>query len=420
MSTRRPPETPKDIFPLTGVNRLLYGGLATWLNGSGLGKYPRPTDGDYETMSRMDLMYWVYKAKHPVRRAWRGSGLEAFFDSQSSFRLTQPEGFKPSATLSLSAAGDLMDHPCLADSAGFLYEDVAELLFGADISMANLECVINPDEAGAFAFTATSTPPLCYKPASFHAAKGYSDAKFTFLTTANNHSLDCGEVGVRSTLDTLRAEGIAFNGTNENEDASREGTVIERNGFRIAVISHTFGLNGKKPPQDKSWIVNRTRLNLGLADIDFGRIEQQISHCRKVGADAIVGQFHWGFEHEYYPRPEQLEAGRHLAELGFDVVIGHHPHVVQPVEYYRTRRDPDRIVPIFYSLGNLITPFSLPAYRKSGIARLRLSKGITKDGVCRTYVTEARIDGVFLEVEDSSKKIRIIREKVNPRQEVSL
>jgi poly-gamma-glutamate synthesis protein (capsule biosynthesis protein) len=96
-------------------------------------------------------------------------------------------------------------------------------------------------------------------------------------------------------------------------------------------------------------------------------------------------------EFELWPRPEQVELAHHLAEMGVDAIIGHHPHVLQPVEYYSTKRDPARVVPIFYSLGNLTNPFSAPFMCRSGVARLDLVKGLLADGSRSTLVARASL-----------------------------
>lgn len=409
MSTRLP-RTAKDVFTLSLKDRLFFHGIIGFARLTGLWRHPIVASGDLETMTRKDLIYWLYKAQFPIEKAVRNSRLEGFFEKQAAVRWELPSGFAPAdGVLRLSAVGDLMDHPYLPNSAECLYEDTADAIFGADISMANLECVIYPQGTAAFTMRTTEAPPLYYKRASFDAAKGFRSRKFSFLATANNHTLDCGEAGVESTIGALRGEGIAFNGVNESERDAYSAAIIEKNGFRIGLVSHTFGLNAKKTPVEKSWIVNRTHLNGTPKEIDFTQIERQIRFCREGKVDIVIAQLHWGMEHEYFPRPEQLEVAHHLAEMGFDIVIGHHPHVIQPMECYRTRRDPDRVVPIFYSLGNLVTPFSHPAFRLSGVARIELAKGACRDGATRTYVTNAETIEVFQEVDEENETIRLTR-----------
>ena len=229
-----------------------------------------------------------------------------------------------------------------------------------------------------------------------------------------NHTLDAGEAGVHSTVERLTTEGIAFNGINETAAQADVATLLHRNGMTVALISHTFGLNGKRPPADKPWLVNRTNLNAEVDAVDFRQFERQIRYARQHQADLVVALLHWGMEHEYYPRPAQLAVAHHLAELGVDVIIGHHPHVVQPMESYRTRRDPARVVPIYYSLGNLITPFSHPAFRLSAVALIRAAKGTCGDGAIRTYVTQADNSPVFQEIDTEARTIWLRLAKASP------
>jgi poly-gamma-glutamate synthesis protein (capsule biosynthesis protein) len=112
-------------------------------------------------------------------------------------------------------------------------------------------------------------------------------------------------------------------------------------------------------------------------------------------------------EYELYPRPGQIELAHHLAELGVDAIVGHHPHVVQPVEYYRTRRDAERVVPVFYSLGNLTNPFSAPHLCRSGVARVALARGATKDGNWRTYVKSATLSEVVQVADIAGQKLSL-------------
>lgn len=94
--------------------------------------------------------------------------------------------------------------------------------------------------------------------------------------------------------------------------------------------------------------------------------------------------------------------------MGVDAIFGHHPHVIQPAEYYRTRRDPARVVPIFYSLGNLVTPFSAPFLCRSLIARLELAKGIA-EGATRTYVGRVQLAEVMQIADDEQRTLRLRR-----------
>jgi poly-gamma-glutamate synthesis protein (capsule biosynthesis protein) len=262
--------------------------------------------------------------------------------------------------------------------------------------MANLECVVL-DQPPKLEIDFKAGPPVAMNREAFEIAAG----RFDFLVTANNHSLDFGEPGVASTIAALRARGVASHGMNEHDADAARATVIERNGIRIGILSHTFGTNAHRAPASRPRIVNHTKLNRTLAEIDFSLLEAQLQWCAASGVDFVVAQLHWGMEFEMYPRPEQLAVAHHIAELGADAIIGHHPHVLQPMENYRTRRDPDRVVPIYYSLGNLTNPFSLPFMWRSGVARLAIAKGHA-----RTYVRSAELIEVEQAMESSMIALR--------------
>ncbi len=410
--TARLPWTARDIFELSPVDRLTFNGLIAFRRLSGTWRYPIAASGDLETMTRRDLIYWLYKAQFPITRASKHSGLERLFEEQAAQPLTLPANFVVEKVARLSAAGDLMDHPYLPRSSGHLYGEVAESLFDADLSLANLECVIYPEASAAFSIRSsgnqTESPALCYRQAAFDAVKGVDGKRFTFLSTANNHSLDWGEAGVTSTMRALCEEGIASNGMNESETSAAAPAILLRNGIRFGVIAHTFGLNAKKPPEAKPWIVNRTRLNEPLERVDMRQLESQLEACRDAGVDLVIVSLHWGMEHEYFPRPDQIDVAHHLAEAGVDLVIGHHPHVVQPVEHYRTKRDPERVVPIYYSLGNLVNPFSHPAFRLGGLARIEVCQGKRADGARGTFVRTAELRTLFQEIDERAERLRLV------------
>ena len=117
----------------------------------------------------------------------------------------------------------------------------------------------------------------------------------------------------------------------------------------------------------------------------------------------MIVALHWGLEFELYPHPQQVGWAHRFAELGADLVIGHHPHVPQPVEIYRPASDPDRLVPILYSLGNLSTLMSHPAMALSLVARVGIAKGQYR-GRPVTRVANLELVPVALVAEDANGK----------------
>jgi len=382
------PRNPRDVVRLQPRDALVYAGLIMFFKATGLWRYPQRMSGDLATMHLMDKVYWVYKAANPVRRAVRNSQLEHFFGGPWSLGYTPRHDFAPTARVTLSAAGDLMSHPFLGNSGASLYREAADLVLGADVSMANLEGVVQ-ENAVRLQIDPRTGPPLVLPRKSFDIVTTYGERRYEFLATACNHSLDFGEPGVANTLAALKKAGIATNGVNETDDDAERPCIIEKRGISLGIAAYTFGLNAYVPPVHRPRIVNHLPLNRSVEDIDFAPLEAHIRYCGRHGVDFVIAHLHWGMEFELFPRPEQLAVAHRIAELGVDCIIGHHPHVLQPVEYYRTLRDANRIVPIYYSLGNLVNPFSDHWLCRSGVARVDLVKGVCADGTPKTYVERA-------------------------------
>lgn len=395
-----------DVMRLGRAERVLFGSILGLCKALGIWRYPVRRSGDVETMSLLDKAYWMHKASQPICRARCGAGLEEHFRNAAQTPWDPPVLLESEAELTLSAVGDLISHPFLANSADSLYTEVQELIFGADVAMANMECVIQPDSARPLEFSSKSGPSLCLDGRSFDVIKGFRGRNFDFMSLASNHSLDLGADGVRSTQKALQQSAIAFHGTNETAQQARDALILECGAVRLGLLAFTFGLNGHAPPQAHPNLVNRTNLNDGER-ADLTLLEAQLAHCRASQADFVVAQLHWGLEHEMYPTPEQVALAHHLAELGIDAVVGHHPHVVQPMEAYRTQRDPNRVVPIFYSLGNLTTPFSAPFLTESAVARFHLVKGRTQDGSPRTYVGSASQHRVVQQADPKHRRLHL-------------
>jgi poly-gamma-glutamate synthesis protein (capsule biosynthesis protein) len=156
------------------------------------------------------------------------------------------------------------------------------------------------------------------------------------VSTANNHARDCGGYGVEFTINWLARNGILVAGTGRSEEAVRKGAVLERNGVRFGVLAYTYDQsNGNHPTIDSR-----------VAMLDIERMREDIDRLRRR-ANVVVVSMHAGDEYDPNPNAQQVQFARAAVDAGAQLVIGHHPHVIQPVEQY------GRGV-IFYSLGNLV------------------------------------------------------------------
>jgi poly-gamma-glutamate synthesis protein (capsule biosynthesis protein) len=156
------------------------------------------------------------------------------------------------------------------------------------------------------------------------------------VSTANNHARDCGSYGVEFTLRWLARHGIYAVGTGLTPEAAREGAVLVRNGVRFGFLAYTYDQsNGNHTTPDP-------RVNV----MDTTKMREDVA--RLAGrADIVIVSMHAGDEYQRNPNRQQVEFARTALEAGACVVVGHHPHVLQPVERYRGGV-------IFYSLGNLV------------------------------------------------------------------
>ncbi|HEY5812504.1 MAG TPA: CapA family protein [Terrimicrobiaceae bacterium] len=336
--------------------------------------------------------YYLQKAVDPITEPMKGSHLKEKFTPfrTCSFDL-MPSGFSVDKEYRLSASGDLMRNKHLAESRDRLYDRVADLIFGADCAIANLESWIAPGGPnGPDAMENSGTLQIGLSMPEYKTLKQHKGRKFDVLQLANNHIMDNGEEGIMLNMNTLEKDGINHIGTYKTEEASKQVKTTKMGDLSIGWVCHTF--SNKRLPPDKPWIVDITRFDL-IEDPDTLRIEAQIKAARAAGSDLIMLVLHWGAEWEFYPNPKQLGIAHKLAELGADAIIAQHPHVIQPIEIYRPHSDPDKQVPILYSLGNL-TPFAAPPYTVlSLVANLRISTG-KLNGEERTMVTGLEITPV--------------------------
>ncbi len=268
----------------------------------------------------------------------------------------------PNPTITLLFAGDLMQHQTQIDaaktSAGYDYSDCFKYLkdeiSAADVAIGNLEVTLaGKPYTGYPAFSA---------PDEF--AYALKDAGFDIFLTANNHSLDRGKRGLERTILMLDSIGIPYLGTyaNENERKQKYPYLLEKNGFRIALLNYTYGTNGIEVEAPN--IVNY---------INREQIACDIKEAKLLSPDAIIANMHWGEEYKQLPSRQQIELADWLIGQGVDHVIGSHPHVVQPVELRSDSLSGKQNV-VLYSLGNFVSNMSAPHTDGGMMFKLTLEK----------------------------------------------
>jgi poly-gamma-glutamate synthesis protein (capsule biosynthesis protein) len=235
--------------------------------------------------------------------------------------------------VSLVFAGDTT----LDDAAGDLIERGgdplaawADVFAGADIRLANLECVVaTVGSAGSKNYTFRAHPRV------LPVLRRHLDG----VTLANNHSGDYGREAFAQMLGLLKQAGLAQAGGGMNLSEAHTPWILERQGLRIAILSYNeFMPRSFEADHDAP----------GSAWSEDEQVVDDIRKARSVhGADLVIPFMHWGWENERVANPRQRQLARRMIDAGADAVIGGHPHVTQDIEHYRGR-------PIVYSVGNFV------------------------------------------------------------------
>ncbi len=251
---------------------------------------------------------------------------------------------RPARTFTLVATGDIISHGAVAERAAAaaegsgsgwdftpLFARVRPILAGADLALCHLESPLSRHDDD-LSFRGTFRVPSTL-------ADAIADAGYDGCSLASNHSLDSGPSSVTATLHHLRRVGLATTGMAEAEEAAGPAW-YEPAGIRVAHLSVTDLLNGRDLPINPPWMVPH---------LDVDRVVADARAARAAGAEFVVVSVHWGEEYRADPTDRQRSAGRRLlASPEVDLVLGHHAHVVQPVE----RLDGDALA---YGLGNFLT-----------------------------------------------------------------
>lgn len=208
------------------------------------------------------------------------------------------------------------------------FHKIAPLMSAADIAFVNLESPFSDEGAYLETGLIFHAPP--------ETIAGLKLAGVAIVSTANNHARDCGPHGVAFTVSWLRSHGIDPLGTSESEEQTHQGVVLVRHGVRFGFLGYTFD------QQNGNW----RDIDPRIALTDTTALCKDVAALRKR-ADVVIVSMHNGIEYIPNPTKAQIAFAHAAIDAGATLVIGHHPHVVQPEEQYRGGL-------IFYSLGNLV------------------------------------------------------------------
>ena len=216
---------------------------------------------------------------------------------------------------------------------------------GYDLAYYNQETILGGSELGLSDYPTFNSP--------YEAGDAMLDAGFNMVSLATNHTIDRGEKAVLNSCEYWNSKtDVLTAGSYCSEEDRNEVKVMEKNNITYTMLNYTYGTNGIAIPSGKDYLVNVWPMDYN-ADYGVGyeafkeTVKEDIERVRDK-VDVLIVAMHWGVEYTHTPTKYQKDAAEFLASLGVDIVIGTHPHVVQPVEWID-----DTIV--FYSLGNFIS-----------------------------------------------------------------
>ncbi|MEG4045651.1 CapA family protein [Microcoleus sp. Pol17_C1] len=274
--------------------------------------------------------------------------------TESRSPIATPVPVKPKSEIkeaTLIAVGDIMMHSTQTRSGydakkktynfDTFFAPVKSILSTGDWVIGNLETPLAGEDAGGY-----TGYPLFNAPAQL--ADAAKKAGFNILTTANNHALDRGEKGVIRTIANLSDRKIASTGTATSAAEASRTLISTKNNISLALLAYTYGTNGIPIPKGKDYLVSL---------IDEKKIVKDIAKARKQGTDIIAISLHFGDEYQRQPNTQQKQLVENLLKAGADIILGSHPHVVQPYKIFKFpgKNGKTRKAVAIYSMGNFIS-----------------------------------------------------------------
>ncbi len=251
----------------------------------------------------------------------------------------------PVTTIQVTMVGDVLLHDPVSASGRMedgsynydhMFAHVKEDISQADLAIANQEVILGGREIGISGYPAFN--------GAFEVGDSLVNAGFDVICHGTNHALDRGKTGILNCIGFWRTNypEISVLGIHDSQETQNQICVKEVKGVKIAILNYTYGTNGISLPADMPYAVDI---------IDRDKIARDITQAESV-ADFTIVCPHWGIEYTHYQNSEQESLARFMTECGADLILGTHPHVIQPVEWVEAENGNRALV--YYSLGNFI------------------------------------------------------------------
>ncbi|EFU83748.1 bacterial capsule synthesis protein [Staphylococcus lugdunensis] len=282
---------------------------------------------------------------------------------------------KVNASASVVAVGDNLIHPVVYNDAKVgsnkydfkpMYKHVKSNIQQADFAYVNQESPIGGDDKPYSGFKQFNTPS--------DVTKAIVDSGFNIINGANNHSLDQGDSGVTNHINAWKPyrHDVLFSGVFKSQKESEAVHSITRNGITVSLLCYTYGTNGQI-----------SQYPYTVKTFDEATIKKDVRKA-KEHSDAVIVSAHWGNENHTMPNEKQQKYAQLFADEGVDVVLGMHPHVIQPVKWVKGKNQHRTLVA--YSLGNFLNGQYTSTEWNQLLGRLnfnleKTSKGVTVNNV---------------------------------------
>lgn len=251
-----------------------------------------------------------------------------------------------------------------------------------DLRYYNQETILGGAELGYSNYPRFNSPQA--------VGDAFLDAGFNLVSLANNHTMDKGETGVINSVNYWKSKkNIAFTGQWTSQEERDEAKIYKINGISYAFFSYTTWTNGLETPAGKEYLNNV---------YSYEKASNDINKVKDL-ADVIIVAMHWGIEYSFNVSQSQINISNELSSLGVNLIIGAHPHVVEPVEYIN-----DGKTLVIYSLGNFISD-------QAGIERLtglmmevKIKKRVEVDDIVNVSIVEPKAQLIYTKSSRSGKR----------------
>lgn len=249
-------------------------------------------------------------------------------------------------TIQIVMVGDMLMHERVMESGlkedgtynfDHFFVNVKDTIVNADLALVNQETILGGTTLGLSGYPAFNSP--------FELGDSLVNAGFDVILHATNHTLDKGKTGVLNCMDfwDTNYPDISYLGINKSQEEQDTNIYIyEKDGIKIAILNYTYGTNGINPPSDMPYIVNYLEEEKVIKDLTYA----------KENADFTIVCPHWGTEYVLTATDSQKNWANLFMENGADLVIGTHPHVIEPIEMITDENGNEMLV--YYSIGNFI------------------------------------------------------------------